>query len=170
MNNIEEILKCVSQNDIEIPIRVQNRINLTLRNKKMKKSYLRRFVTVVISMIFTIIGTFTVYAVTGGTIDGIPATDWLGIKFSSKYIEYKQPIENQVLAFDDTSVELVSAVCNEGFTILEFSLKLSENYYKKLKINENAVTDALGKRAYELFSIDNPNMMYYLETVIENVK
>ena len=141
MNSIEDILKCVSQNDIEIPIKVQNRINLTLRNKKIKKSYLRRFVTVVITMIFTIIGTFTVYAVTGGTIDGIPATDWLGIKFSSKYIEYKQPIENQVLAFDDTSVELVSAVCNEGFTILEFSLKLSENDYKKLKINENAVTD-----------------------------
>lgn len=42
-------------------------------------------------------GTFGVYALTGGKIEGIPATDWLGIKFSSKYVDYKQPVENKKL-------------------------------------------------------------------------
>lgn len=81
------------------------------------------------------------YAATGGKIEGIPATDWLGIKFSDKYVEYKQPVENQVLAFKNTSVELVSTLCNEGLTILEFDVKLSEEDYQKLKIDESVITD-----------------------------
>lgn len=93
------------------------------------------------SLITTIIGTFGVYAATGGKIEGIPATDWLGIRFSDKYVEYKQPVENQIIAFEDTRVELTSTVCNEGITILEFNLKLSEEDYKKLRLGENVITD-----------------------------
>ena len=33
MSNIEDILVSVSKNDVQIPIRVQNRINYTLKNK-----------------------------------------------------------------------------------------------------------------------------------------
>lgn len=81
------------------------------------------------------------YAVTEGTIEGIPAVDWLGLKFSNKYVEYKKLVENQVVAFDNTVVELSSTLCNEGITVLEFNLKLSEEDYKKLKINESAATE-----------------------------
>lgn len=97
--------------------------------------------TAIISILTTIIGTFGVYAATGGKIEGIPATDWLGIKFSDKYVEYKQTVENQILAFEDTSVQLTSTVCNEGITILEFNIKLSEEDYKKLNLNGNILTD-----------------------------
>lgn len=141
MNNIEEILEYVSQNDIEIPVKIQNRINYTLKNKRQQKHYFRRFITAIVSIVFTIIGSFAVYAATGGKIDGIPATDWLGIKFSNKYVEYKQPVENQVLVYENTSVELTSTICNEGITILEFNLKLSEEDYQKLKIGESVITD-----------------------------
>ena len=141
MNNFEEMIKSVCEKDIDIPIRIQNRINYTLKNKTKEKHYLRNFITAIISILCTILGTFTVYAGAGGTINGIPATDWLGIKFTNKYVEYKQPVQDQVIAFDNTSVELSSTLCNEGITILEFNLKLSEEDYKKLKINESIITE-----------------------------
>lgn len=141
MNNIEDLIKSVCQNDIDIPIKIQKRIHHTLKNKRKTKHYLRNFITTIISIISTLIGTFCVYAATGGTIEGIPVTEWLGIKFSNQYVEYKQPIENQVVAFGNTSVELTSILCSEGITILEFDVKLSEEDYKKLKIGENVLTD-----------------------------
>lgn len=137
MNNIDDIINLVRENDIDIPIKVQNRINYTLKNKKKETHYFRKFATTVISMIFT----FSVYAISGGTIEGVPAFDWLGVKFSNQYEEYKKPVENQVIAFEDTSVELTSTFCNEGITILEFDIKLSENDYKKLKLDENVLTE-----------------------------
>ena len=141
MNNIDDIIKTVKQNDIEIPTKIQNRINYTLKNKKREKYLLKKLVTATVSVLCVMLGTFGVYAVTGGTIEGIPATDWLGIKFSNKYVEYKQPVENQKIVFEDTSVELVSTLCNDGITILEFNMKLSEEDYKKLQIDESIITD-----------------------------
>lgn len=142
MNNIEDILVSVSKNDVQIPIRVQNRIKYTLKNKTIKKHhYFRKIITAIISIICTMAGTFGVYALTGGKIEGIPATDWLGIKFSSKYVDYKQPVENQKIVFKNTSVELTSTLCNEGITILEFDVKLSEEDAKKLKIGESIITE-----------------------------
>lgn len=141
MNNIEEFIKSTIENDIEIPVKIQNRINYTLRNKKKKKCYLRKFATVAISILCTIIGTFAVYAATGGKINGIPAVDWLGLEFSNKYVDYKKPVQNQIISFENTKVELTSTLCNEGITILEFNIKLSEEDYKKLKLDENILTD-----------------------------
>lgn len=129
---------------------LQNTKTLIHRGKKqLKKILLKKGVcemnkiskVIAILIVTTVVFSGLVYAVTGGTIDGIPVLDWLGIKFSDKYIEYKQPVENQIIAFDDTTIELVSTLCNEGLTILEFNLKLSEEEYKKLKIDENIVTD-----------------------------
>ena len=102
---------------------------------------MKRVAVAVMTLLTTIVGTFGVYAATGGKIEGIPAADWLGIRFSNKYLEYKQPVENQILAFEDTTVELTSTVCNEGITILEFNIKLSKEDYKKLKLGENIITD-----------------------------
>lgn len=141
MNNIEDIIKSTCKNDIEIPIKIQHRINYTLKNKKKEKHYFRKIITIIISALCTMLGTFGVYAATGGKIEGIPATDWLGIKFSNKYVDYKQPVENQVIAFKDTSVELTSTICNEGITILEFNIKLSKEDYKKLKMEESIISD-----------------------------
>ena len=46
MNNIEDILVSVSKNDVQIPIRVQNRIKYTLKNKTIKKHhYFRKIIS-----------------------------------------------------------------------------------------------------------------------------
>ncbi len=163
MNNIEDLIKSVCQNDIDIPIKIQNRINHTLENKRKNKPYFRNFIAAILSILGTLVGTFCVYAATGGTIDGIPATDWLGIKFSNQYIEYKQLVENQVVAFGNTSVELTSTLCSEGITILEFDVKLSEEDYKKLKIGENVLTD-------EYLQIQNENKRKLRDSVTDELK
>lgn len=151
MNNIEDIIQCVSKNNIEIPMKIQNRINYTLnnKNKRKNKNHIREFITAIISILCTLLGSFAVYAATGGTIDGIPATDWLGIKFSNRYVEYKQPVKDQVAAFGETSVELTSTVCNEGITILEFDVKLSQEDYNNLRLGETAYTEEFDKKMQE---------------------
>lgn len=142
--------------------KVHNEIVYTLKTKNGTHHF-RRIITVIISAIFTIIGSFGVYAATGGKIEGIPATDWLGIKFSDKYVDYKQPVENQIIAFEDTSVELTSTVCNEGITILEFNLKLSEEDYKKLRLGENIITD-------EYLKLQEENKAKLKDKIISNLK
>lgn len=141
MNNIDIIIECVKNNHIEIPAKVQNRINYTLQNKTKKVNYFKRFAVAVASVCCVLLGSFGVYAVTGGTIEGIPALDWVGIRFSDKYVDYKKTVEDQKMVFENTSVELTSTVCNEGLTILEFDLKLSDEDKEKLKLEKSVVTE-----------------------------
>ncbi len=142
MSNIEEIIENAIEKEIEIPPKIAYRINYALKNKKRpSNNYFRKFVLTTISILCIIIGSFGVYAVTGGTIEGIPATDWLGIRFSNSYVDYKHPVENQAVMFENTSVELTSTLCNEGITILEFDLKLSKEDYEKFKIGQSIITD-----------------------------
>lgn len=142
MNNIEEIIKNVKKNDIDIPAKVQKVIDTPLKNKNKKRNYYIKLVPAILSVFGIMLGGFGVYAVSGGTINGIPALDWIGVKFSDKYVEYKQPVEKQIFAFEETVVELTSTLCSEGITILEFNVKLSEEDYKKLKIDESIVTES----------------------------
>lgn len=164
MSNIEEIIENSLKNEIEIPTKIIHRINYTLNNKRKKVNYFRRFVLAVVSTICTIIGTFGVYAVTGGTIEGIPVTDWLGIKFSSNYINYKQVVENQGCVFENTSVELVSTLCSEGITILEFDLKISKEDYEKFRIGQNSVTEKF------LEQIENNKKNISIENIVVDLK
>ena len=140
--------------NIKEPYSYEMSIKRALYNKKNKGMgyYIRKIIIIVTSIISTLIGSFSVYAVTGGKIEGIPAMDWLGLKFSDSYVEYKQPVENQVLAYDNSSVELVSTLCNEGLTILEFNIKLSEEDYQKLKIGESVLTDEFLEQINDLKS------------------
>ena len=143
MDVLDKMIKNALSKEIEEPYTYERAIKKALYiNKKHKlKSYIKQAIIVIISTITTLIGSFSVYAVSGGKIEGIPAMDWLGIKFSDKYVEYKQPVENQVVAFGDTSVELTSTMCSEGITILEFNIKLSQEDYNNLKLGETAYTE-----------------------------
>lgn len=141
MNNIEDIIKSSKQKDIVIPTKIQNRINYTLRNKRSEINYFRKFATVIVSILCALIGSLGVYAMTSGKIENIPVIDLFGFKFSNKYVEYKQDVKNEVLAAEKTSVELVSVLSTDGITLLEFKLNLSEDDYKKLKIDESIITD-----------------------------
>lgn len=112
MNFDEQIIINLSK-DVKIPYSYEIAIKTAL-NKKRKVNPMQ-VVRNVIIWITTILGllcsSFGVYAATGGTIEGIPALDWLGIKFSSNYTEYREEVYEQVKTYNETSVELVRNTC-----------------------------------------------------------
>lgn len=160
MNNIEDIIEKVAENDIDIPIRVENRINYTLKSKNNKgnKHYFKKIVTAIISILCTMIGSLSVYATFGGTINGKPVIEWLGISFSSNYDEYKENVENQQVSYDETTIDLVSTVSDDGFTIFEFDVKVSDKDREYLRLGESVITEAdweIAKKGYESGSRSN---------------
>lgn len=84
---------------------------------------------------------FGVYAVCGGTIEGKPVLEWLGIKFSGEYENYKVSVEGQEIRNNETSIKLANTVCDEGFTVLEFDVKLSDSDKEKLNLGEKMLTE-----------------------------
>ena len=143
MKDIDKILEMTSMEEVEIPQKIQYRVKHTLKNKSCNKKYhlVRKLVTTMITMIVIFVGSIGVYAVNGGTIGGKPIIEWLGIKFSDEYENYKVEVEGQELTNNETSVNLTSTVCDDGFTILEFDVKLSEKDKKELMIGEPILTE-----------------------------
>lgn len=66
-----------------------------------------------------------VYAGLGGTINGVPVVEWIGIKFSSNYADYEVS-QNQIIENEIGKIELESSVCDDGFAILKFNLKIKD--------------------------------------------
>lgn len=146
MKDIDKMLQTASNvelKEFEVPQRVHLRVKYTLKNKEKTKNYniMKKLVTVLASLIIVFVGSVGVYAVCGGTIEGKPVIEWLGIKFSNEYENYKVSVEGQEISNNETSINLVGTVCDEGFTILEFDVKLSEEDKEKLKIGEPIITD-----------------------------
>lgn len=144
MKDIDKILQRNSIEDINIPSSVENKIHYTLNNlgnKSSKISYLKRIITAFISTIIALIGSVTVYASFGGTISGKPILEWIGIKFSDQYEDYKVNVEGQEIIYNETTVELSSTVCDDGYTILEFDVKLSKEDKEYLRLGERLITD-----------------------------
>ncbi len=151
MDVLDKKIKSALLKEIEEPYTYERAIKIALYKKSKNdiKYYVKRAIIIIISILSTLIGSFGVYAATGGEIEGIPVLDWLGNKFSEKYAEYKLPVENQVVAFGETSVELASTMCDEGITILEFDVKLSQKDYNNLKLGETAYTEEFYNKTQE---------------------
>lgn len=141
--DIDKILKDSVQNDIEVPNKIHARVKYSLRNKKSKRktNLFRKILTAMASLLTFLLGSISVYAVFGGTIAGKPVADFFGIKFSEKYDEYVVPIENQQIAYDETKIDLVSSMCDKGFTVLKFKVYLSEKDREYLRLDENVFTE-----------------------------
>ncbi len=105
-------------------------------------SIVKRAITVIATLLAVFAGSITVYAAMGGEIAGKPVIEWLGIKFSDEYENYKVNVVNQEAGVKETKVELVSTVCDDGYTVLEFDVKLSKKDKEYLRIGEKVVTDA----------------------------
>lgn len=151
MEVLDKKIKSALSKEIEEPYTYERAIKSALykKSKNNIKYYIKRVIIIIISILSTLIGSFGVYAATGGKIEGLPALDWLGNKFSEQYEEYKQPVENQVVAFGETSVELTSTMCNEGITILEFDVKLSKEDYNNLRLGKTAYTEEFYNKTKE---------------------
>ena len=97
----------------------------------------KRTIIIIISTLAVLLGSGVAYATLGGTINGVPVLEWMGIKFSDDYVDYVQPIENQIIENDEAKVTLESTVCDEGFTILQFRVNISEKVIEKHKEDDS---------------------------------
>ena len=97
----------------------------------------KRTIIIIISTLAVLLGSGVAYAALGGTINGVPVLEWMGIKFSDDYVDYVEPIENQILENDEAKVTLESTVCDEGFTILQFRVNISEKVIEKHKEDDS---------------------------------
>ena len=130
MKNIEDILKNSYNETIEIPNKVEYRINYTLNNlgkQKKSKFYFKKLSTVMASLIMIIFSGLSVYAAFGGTINGENVFKWIGIKISNQqFNEYSEKIGEQIYSNGDTNVTLLSTFYDGDLAILEFDINLSE--------------------------------------------
>lgn len=105
-------------------------------------SIVKRAITIISTVALMLVGSITVYAAMGGEIAGKPVIEWLGIKFSDEYENYKIDVSDQEVGEGETKIDLVSTVCDDGYTVLEFDVKLSKEDKEYLRIGENVVTEA----------------------------
>ena len=146
MNEIDELIKKKMQQDKYVPNSTKNVIDYTIRNcinrsKRPKVKLKNRIITIILSIIMVLLGSATVYAVTSGKMNEIPFIKRLGLKFSDEYESYKDNDVFQEVKNAETSVDLISTVCDDGFTILEFDVKLSKDDKEELRLGESIITD-----------------------------
>lgn len=143
MKDIEKLLEKARKQDINIPLKIEHRIQYTLKNKNKNnwRYSMKKVVTALVATIIVFIGSISVYATFGGTIEGKPIIEWLGIKFSDKYEDYKIEVEGQEIINGETKIDLASVVCDEGFTILEFDINVSKEDKEYLGLGENMITE-----------------------------
>lgn len=133
----EQIIMDLSK-DIKIPYSYEIAIKTAL-NKKAKVNIMlaiRNAIIAIVSVLSLLCGSFGVYAATGGQIEGVPALEWLGIKFSSNYVDYKEEVKETTTTYNKTSVELVGTLASDYVTVLEFDVKLSEEDKEYLRLGE----------------------------------
>ena len=116
------------------------------RNKfNIEKNKILRIVAIFIISILVIgsTGTFGLlaYSALGGTIYGKTIPEWMGIKFSDSYRDYEIKLTGKSVSYNETTVDLISSMCDDGFTVLEFDVKLSKEDKEYLKIGENVYSE-----------------------------
>lgn len=145
MKNIEELLKNSYNEKIEIPCKIDHRINYTLNNlgrPKNFKFYIRKLSTIMASLILVLFSGLSVYAAFGGTINGENIFEWIGIKISNQqFNEHKENIGEQIYSNNGTNVTLLSKFYDGDLAILEFNITLSEKDKNYLKIGQKVVTE-----------------------------
>ncbi len=145
MDKEEQIIMDLSK-DIKIPYSYDIAIRTALKKKRKPNIILliRNVIIWLVSVLSILCGSFGVYAATGGEINGIPAFEWLGINFSSSYVDYKQELKETTTTYNKTSVELVGTLASDYVTVLEFDVKLSEEDKEYLRLGKEVYTEQDG--------------------------
>ena len=137
---IDEDFKEKLISNLENNIEIEEKVNI---NKGVVLMKLKKVIISIVSALMILAGSGVVYAAFGGTINGVPVLEWMGIKFSNNYEEYVENIENQAIEDENVKVTLESTVCDEGFTIVQFRVNLKDNvinaYNKKESNNEDLI-------------------------------
>lgn len=143
MKDIEKILEKASMQEIQIPLKVEHRIQYTLKNKNKKswKLSIKKIATVFASLIVILVGGVSAYAAFGGTILGRPIFKFGEMKFLDEYEEYQVKVDGQKLKHNETKMELVSTITDDCYILLEFDMIFSEEDKQLLKLGENYITE-----------------------------
>lgn len=139
MKNIEEILKKSIKKDINIPQKVECRIQYTLKNKDKKQNkaiaYFRKFIESVATVI--IVGTFsvTVYAgVTGKLNLGKEGLMKLSNNYEENAVAINKSIENEYF-----NITLESMAADSSYIIAKYEINLKEkalNEFEEINYSE----------------------------------
>ena len=157
MRKIDDLLEKASIQDFALSNELENKINITLRNKREYtnnfKNKIKSIIISIISVLLATIGSLTVYAVNnGGNILGIPVYDLIGIKVSEEYNEYKEKESIKTETYNKTSVELVGSLASDYVTILEFDVKLCEEDKQYLRLGETIFNEEYYKKSIENYA------------------
>lgn len=64
---------------------------------------------------------------------GVSSLQSVGIKLPDNAAEWAEPVENQEIGDEDLKVTLESSFCDEGFTVLQFKVKVGDEKLKSYK-------------------------------------
>lgn len=105
---------------------LKNTIIEKMEREQVKKDgcivlVIKKMITTIMSLLGLVACGGFVYAAVNGMLE------INGIKFSDEYINYQETVENQFLEKDETKIELVSTICDDGFLVLQFEVELNDN-------------------------------------------
>lgn len=139
MDKIDKLLVKTAQKDVRTlpPIHFTNAIHAALKKREATqwKINLRKLTTVITAILIVCFISVSVYASLGGKLFGKPIIEWLGIKFSDEYENYVV-VEDQTIQDGENKISLVAKMCDDGFTVLEFDLTLTDEILEKLQLEE----------------------------------
>lgn len=143
MDSLDKKIKEALKKEIKEPYSYELAIKKALDKKKKYslRQLVHKIIITIVSILGVLCGSIGVYAVTGGKIEGVPIMEWIGIKFSNQYIEYKEEVKEQTNTYNKTTVELVSYLASDYITMLEFDVKLSDEDKNYLRLGESLYTE-----------------------------
>ena len=111
---------------IEASEELKNTIIEKMEREQVKRSggiilKIKNVITAIVSLLGLMACGGFVYAAVSGMLD------INGILFSDEYVNYQETVENQIVEKEDTKVELVSTICDDGFLVLQFEIDLNDN-------------------------------------------
>lgn len=125
-NELKERIKASMEKE---NIKSEKKVGLTVK--------IRKTLIAISATLATLLCGGVVYATLGGTINGVPVVEWLGIKFSQNYTQYEEKVENQYIENEYGRLEVQSTVCDDGFAIIKFNLKFSDTIKNQFDLNMN---------------------------------
>lgn len=111
---------------IEASEELKNKIIEKMEREQVKRNggiimKIKNVITAIVSLLGLMACGGFVYAAVSGMLD------INGILFADEYVNYQETVENQIIEKEDTKVELVSTICDDGFLVLQFEIDLNDN-------------------------------------------
>lgn len=131
MKNIDELLEKCSKNDVNIPSKIKYKVQYTLKNKTRNKAvvYMKKFATILASLIIVCIGGISVYAgVTGNFHLGKIGLFKLNENYDKNAVEINQSIENEYF-----KITLESMAGDSSYIVAKYIINFTDKALNELE-------------------------------------